>query len=105
MPNVILFTRQIDQPPAQHFKGLAGPLIAFFKVNKGNMGDKSNQHGCNKGNDMRGMDFRDIEQCFLKRSGSFFFLAPNITFSMMAQDMANENNTQYFILNEQLQYY
>lgn len=35
----------------------------------------------------------------------FFSLAPNITFSMTAQDMANENNTQYFILNEQLQYY
>lgn len=34
-----------------------------------------------------------------------FSLAPNITFSMTAQDMANENNTWYFILNEQLQYY
>lgn len=30
MPNVILFTMQIDQPPAEHFKGLAGPLIAIF---------------------------------------------------------------------------
>lgn len=37
------------------------------------MRDKSNQHGCNKGNDMRGMDFRDIEQCFLKRSLVGFF--------------------------------
>lgn len=73
VPNVILFTRQIDQPPAQHFKGLAGLLIAFLKVNKGNMGDKSNELGCNKGNDMRGMDFRDIEQCSLKRSGRCFF--------------------------------
>lgn len=30
VPNAILFTAQIDQPPAQHFQGLAGPLIAFF---------------------------------------------------------------------------
>lgn len=37
------------------------------------MGDKSNQHGCNKGNDMRGMGFRDTEQRFWKIS-AFFFL-------------------------------
>lgn len=30
VPNVVLFTTQIDQAPAQRFKGLAGPLIAFF---------------------------------------------------------------------------
>lgn len=50
---------------------------------------------------MRGMDFRDIEQCFLKR-GWVFFLAPNITFVVVAQD--NKDNMLYFILNGQLWY-
>lgn len=34
-----------------------------------------------------------------------FFLAPNTTLSVVAQNMANKDNTQYFILNGQLWYH